>query len=71
MVENRAGTSGFNGAYAVASAAPDGYRYLESPNSIASFKPVMRVELDPVTQLESVACLVAFAAGVSVPQACR
>jgi tripartite-type tricarboxylate transporter receptor subunit TctC len=57
VVENRPGTSGFNGSYAVATAAPDGYRFLESPNSIASFKPVMRVELDPVTQLESVACL--------------
>jgi tripartite-type tricarboxylate transporter receptor subunit TctC len=57
VVENRAGTNGFNGAYSVATAPPDGYRFLESPQSIASFKPVMRVELDPVTQLESIACL--------------
>src|SRR5688572_26768621 len=27
IVENRPGTSGFNGSYAVATAAPDGYRY--------------------------------------------
>ena len=29
VVENRPGTSGFNGSYAVATAPPDGYRFLE------------------------------------------
>jgi tripartite-type tricarboxylate transporter receptor subunit TctC len=71
VVENRPGTSGFNGTYSVATATPDGYRFVEQPNSIASFKPVMRVELDPVTGLESVACLarspLAFLVPASLP----
>jgi tripartite-type tricarboxylate transporter receptor subunit TctC len=67
IVDNRPGTSGFNGSYAVATSAPDGYRFLESPNSIASFKPVMRVDLDPLTQLESVACLARSPLALLVP----
>lgn len=57
VVENRAGAGGFTGAYAVATSAPDGYRFLETPQSIASFKPIMKVALDPVTELQAVACL--------------
>lgn len=57
VVENRAGAGGFTGAYAVSTAAPDGYRFLETPQSIASFKPIMKVALDPVTELQAVACL--------------
>lgn len=67
VVENRPGTSGFNGSYAVATSPPDGYRFLESPNSIASFKPVMRVDLDPVTQLQAVACLARSPLALLVP----
>jgi tripartite-type tricarboxylate transporter receptor subunit TctC len=67
IVDNRPGTSGFNGSYAVATSAPDGYRFLESPNSIASFKPVMRVELDPLTQLEAVACMARSPLALLVP----
>lgn len=57
VVENRAGAGGFTGAYQVATSPPDGYRFLETPQSIASFKPIMKVALDPVTELEAVACL--------------
>ncbi len=57
VVENRAGAGGFTGAYAVSTSAPDGYRFLETPQSIASFKPIMKVALDPVTDLQAVACL--------------
>jgi tripartite-type tricarboxylate transporter receptor subunit TctC len=41
----------------VSTAAPDGYRFLETPQSIASFKPIMKVALDPVTELQAIACL--------------
>ncbi len=38
MVDNRPGAGGFTGAAQVAKAAPDGYLWLESPNSIATFR---------------------------------
>lgn len=57
VVDNRAGAGGFTGSYSVSTAAPDGYKFLETPQSIASFKPIMKVALDPVTELQAVACL--------------
>ena len=36
---------------AVAKAAPDGYTLLEMPSSIAGFKPIMKVDLDPLKDL--------------------
>ena len=57
VVENRAGAGGFTGSNAVAQSAPDGYTFLEAPNSIASFSLIMKVKLDPLTDLTPVALL--------------
>ena len=57
VVENRAGAGGFTGSNAVAQSAPDGYTFLEAPNSIASFSLIMKVKLDPLTDLMPVALL--------------
>jgi tripartite-type tricarboxylate transporter receptor subunit TctC len=57
VVENRAGAGGFTGTSGVVRAAPDGYTFLEMPNSIAGFKPGMKVDFDPLTNLSSIALL--------------
>ena len=57
VVENRAGAGGFTGSNAVAQSAPDGYTFLEAPNSIASFSQIMKVKLDPLVDLIPVALL--------------
>ena len=57
VVENCAGAGGFTGSNAVAQSAPDGYTFLEAPNSIASFSLIMKVKLDPLTDLMPVALL--------------
>ena len=57
VVENRPGAGGFSGTYAVSRAAPDGYTFLEMPNSIAGFKPGMKVDFDPLVNLTPVGLL--------------
>ena len=57
VVENRAGAGGFTGSNAVAQSAPDGYTFLEMPNSIASFSLIMKVKLDPLADLTPIALL--------------
>ena len=57
LVVNRPGAGGFIGSDAVAKAAPDGYTLLEMPSSIAGFKPVMKVDLDPVKDLAPIALM--------------
>lgn len=54
VVDNRPGAGGFTGTYAVSRSDADGYTFLEMPNSIAGFKPGMKVDFDPVTQLTAV-----------------
>ena len=51
VVINRPGAGGFIGSQSVAKAAPDGYTFLEMPSSIAGFKPIMKVDLDPLKDL--------------------
>ena len=51
VVVNRPGAGGFIGSQAVSKAPPDGYMFLEMPSSIAGFKPVMKVDLDPLKDL--------------------
>ena len=51
VVSNRPGAGGFIGSDAVAKAAPDGYTFLEMPSSIAGFRPIMKVDLDPLKNL--------------------
>jgi tripartite-type tricarboxylate transporter receptor subunit TctC len=71
VVENRAGAGGFTGSNAVAQSAPDGYTFLEAPNSIASFSLIMKVKLDPLVDLAPVALLarspIAMVINASVP----
>jgi tripartite-type tricarboxylate transporter receptor subunit TctC len=55
VVENRPGAGGFTGTNAVSRSAPDGYTFLEIPNSIAGFKPGMKVDFDPLVNLTPVA----------------
>jgi len=54
IVSNRPGAGGFIGSQAVAKAAPDGYTFLEMPSSIAGFKPIMKVDLDPLKDVEAI-----------------
>ena len=57
VVSNRPGAGGFIGSDAVAKAAPDGYTFLEMPSSIAGFKPVMKVDLDPLKDVVPIALM--------------
>ena len=54
VVINRPGAGGFIGSQSVQKAAPDGYTFLEMPSSIAGFKPIMKVDLDPVKDLATI-----------------
>jgi len=67
VVENRVGAGGFTGTNSVAKAAPDGYTYVEMPNSIAGFKPIMKVDLDPSVDLTPVGILARSPIGMHVP----
>ena len=67
VVENRAGAGGFTGSNSVAQAAPDGYTFLEVPNSVVGFKPLMKVDLDPLVHLTPVALLARSPIAMVVP----
>lgn len=67
VVENRPGAGGFTGANSVVQSAADGYTYLEMPNSIAGFKPVMKVDLDPLVNLQPVAMFAKSPIAMVVP----
>lgn len=51
VVSNRPGASGSIGSTAVVKAPPDGYTFLEMPSSIAGFKPILKVDIDPLKDL--------------------
>lgn len=51
VVSNRPGAGGLIGSTSVAKAAPDGYTFLEMASSIASYKPIMKADLDPLKDL--------------------
>jgi tripartite-type tricarboxylate transporter receptor subunit TctC len=57
VVENRAGAGGFTGANAVSRSPADGYTFLEIPNSIVGFKPILNVDMDPLVNLTPVGLL--------------
>jgi tripartite-type tricarboxylate transporter receptor subunit TctC len=67
VVDNRPGAGGFTGASQVVRAAPDGYTFLELPNSIASFKQVMKVDLDPEKDLVTIATFAKSPSALVVP----
>jgi tripartite-type tricarboxylate transporter receptor subunit TctC len=67
IVENRAGAGGFTGTNAVSKAAPDGYTFLEIPNGIAGYKPVMKVNFDPEKDLTPIGLLARSPTAMVVP----
>ncbi|MDF0600461.1 tripartite tricarboxylate transporter substrate binding protein [Psychromarinibacter sp. C21-152] len=67
VVENRAGAGGFTGAKSVVDAEPDGYTFLEIPNSVVGFKPLMKVDLDPLEDLKPVGLLARAPTAMVVP----
>jgi tripartite-type tricarboxylate transporter receptor subunit TctC len=69
VVENRPGAGGFTGTQAVSRAAPDGYTFVEMPNSIAGFKPGMKVDFDPLVNLTPVGIMARAPTALVVPAA--
>ncbi|GGA65651.1 hypothetical protein GCM10011385_19370 [Nitratireductor aestuarii] len=67
VVENKPGAGGFTGSLAVSQATPDGYRFLELPNSVVAFGPIMGVQLDPLTDLTPIAILATSPGAMVVP----
>ena len=67
VVENRPGAGGFTGATQVAKATPDGSIFLESPNSIATFQEVLKLGIDPPTDLVPVSVFARSPIGMLVP----
>lgn len=57
VVENRPGAGGYTGTNGVVRAKPDGYTFLEMPNSIAGFRAGMKVDFNPLVNLTPVATL--------------
>jgi tripartite-type tricarboxylate transporter receptor subunit TctC len=67
VVENRPGAGGFTGANSVAQAEPDGYTFLEIPNSVVGFEPIMKVDLDPLEDLTPIGLLARSPTAMVVP----
>lgn len=67
VVENRPGAGGFTGSNSVAQAEPDGYTFLEVPNSVVGFEPVMKVDLDPLEDLTPIGLLARAPTAMVVP----
>lgn len=67
VVENAPGAGGFTGTDRVAKAEPDGYTFVEVPNSVVGFKPFMKVDLNPLEDLTPVALLAKSPTAMVVP----
>lgn len=67
VVDNRPGAGGFTGANTVVQSDPDGYTFLQMPNSIAGFKPIMKVDLDPLVNLTPIALMAKSPTAMLVP----
>jgi tripartite-type tricarboxylate transporter receptor subunit TctC len=67
VVENRPGAGGFTGANFVSQSKPDGYTFLEIPNGVSSFKPIMNVEMDPLVNLTPIGLLARSPTAMVVP----
>lgn len=69
VVDNRPGAGGFTGVNTVVHADPDGYTLVEMPNSIAGFKPIMNVQVDPLKDLTPLASIASSPTALVVPAA--
>lgn len=67
VVENRAGAGGFTGTLSVSRAQPDGYTLLESPSSIAGYKPITKLPMDPLKDLTPLSMIARSPAAMVVP----
>ena len=67
VIDNRPGAGGVNGTNQVVRSTPDGYTFVEMPNSIASFKQVLKVDLDPTTDLLAISVFARSPSAMVVP----
>ena len=67
VVDNRPGAGGWSGTNSVVNTEADGYTFLEMPNSIVSFAPIMKVEFDPFTDLTAIGMMARAPTAMVVP----
>lgn len=67
VVENRPGAGGFTATLAVSQSQPDGYTFVEMPNSIVGLGPVMGVDLDPLDDVTPIALFARAPGGMVIP----
>jgi tripartite-type tricarboxylate transporter receptor subunit TctC len=67
VVENVAGAGGYTGTDRVAKTEPDGYTFVEVPNSVVGFEPFMKVDLNPLEDLTPVAVFAKSPTAMVIP----
>jgi tripartite-type tricarboxylate transporter receptor subunit TctC len=67
VVDNRPGAGGFTGTNSVVQSKPDGYTFLEVPNSVVSFAPTMHVAFDPFKDLTAIGMIARAPSAMVVP----
>jgi tripartite-type tricarboxylate transporter receptor subunit TctC len=67
VVENRPGAGGFPGVLTVSQGQADGYTFLESPNTIASYGAVQGLDFDAMTDIVPVAMIARSPMSMAIP----